>query len=198
VTFGVFAQEELDYKERLYLTFALRADDNSAFGANFNYVTYPKVSASWVLGEEPFFKVPFVSSLRLRAAYGETGQQPDAFASLRTYAPVTGGNGAGAVTPVSPGNPDLAPERGKELEVGLDGTLLHEKIASTSPSMRRKTVGGLFPRNVAPSTGFRERRWSIRPGFRTAARSADPGLPDQSSGFRMGHHVHRIAHWNRS
>jgi TonB-dependent starch-binding outer membrane protein SusC len=154
VTFGVFVQEQLAYKERLYLTAALRADDNSAFGTNFNYVTYPKVSASWVLGEEPFFKVPFVSSLRLRAAYGETGQQPDAFASLRTWAPVTGGNGAGAVTPVSPGNPDLAPERGKELELGLDATLFQEKVGLELTFYAQKTVGGLFPRNVAPSTGF--------------------------------------------
>jgi TonB-linked SusC/RagA family outer membrane protein len=154
VTFGVFVQQQFDYKNRLYLTAALRADDNSAFGTNFNYVTYPKVSASWVVGEEPFFKVPFISSLRLRAAYGETGQQPDAFASLRTYAPVTGGNGAGAVTPVSPGNPDLEPERGKELELGLDGSLFSSRIGLEFTFYAQKTVGGLFPRTVAPSTGF--------------------------------------------
>ncbi|MEO8449020.1 MAG: SusC/RagA family TonB-linked outer membrane protein [Gemmatimonadota bacterium] len=154
VTFGGFVQEQIDYKNRLFVTAALRADDNSAFGTNFNYVTYPKLSASWVIGEEPFFKVPFLSSLRLRAAYGETGQQPDAFASLRTYAPVTGGNGAGAVTPTSPGNPDLAPERGKELELGFDASLFKDKVSAEFTFYSQKTVGGLFPRTVAPSTGF--------------------------------------------
>jgi TonB-linked SusC/RagA family outer membrane protein len=155
VTVGGFIQEQLAYKNRFFLTGALRADDNSAFGTNFNYVTYPKVSASWVLNEEPFFKgFPLFSTLRLRAAYGETGQQPDAFAALRTYLPVTGGNGAGAVTPNSPGNPDLEPERGKELEVGFDASFLKEKIALDATFYAQKTTGGLFSQNVAPSTGF--------------------------------------------
>jgi TonB-linked SusC/RagA family outer membrane protein len=154
VTVGVFVQEQLAYKNRLFLTGALRGDDNSAFGKNFNYVTYPKVSASWVLNEEPFFKVPFLSTFRLRAAYGETGQQPDAFAALRTYLPVTGGNGQGAVTPNSPGNANLEPERGKELELGFDASLFHDKAGVEFTFYSQKTVGGLFNRDVAPSTGF--------------------------------------------
>ncbi len=154
VTVGVFVQEQLAYKNRLFLTGALRGDDNSAFGKNFNYVTYPKVSASWVLNEEPFFNVPFISTLRLRGAYGETGQQPDAFAALRTYLPVTGGNGAGAVTPNSPGNANLEPERGKELELGFDASLFNEKVGLDFTFYAQKTVGGLFNRDVAPSSGF--------------------------------------------
>lgn len=154
VTLGSFVQQQFGYKNRFFLTGAVRLDDNSAFGKNFNYVTYPKVSASWVLNEEPFFKVPFISSLRLRAAYGETGQQPDAFASLRTYTPVTGGNGGGAVTPSSPGNPNLQPERGKELEVGFDASLLKDRLSVDFTFYAQKTVGGLFNRDEAPSTGF--------------------------------------------
>ena len=154
VTFGAFVQQQIGYKNRFFLTGAIRADDNSAFGKNFNYVTYPKVSASWVLNEEPFFKVPFVSSLRLRAAYGETGQQPDAFASLRTYTPATGGNGGGAVTPASPGNPDLEPERGKELELGFDAGLFQDRLSVDFTFYSQKTVGGLFNRDISPSTGF--------------------------------------------
>jgi TonB-linked SusC/RagA family outer membrane protein len=154
VTVGVFVQEQLAWKNRLFLTGALRGDDNSAFGTNFNYVTYPKVSASWVLNEEPFFKVPFLSTFRLRAAYGETGQQPDAFAALRTYLPVTGGNGQGAVTPNSPGNANLEPERGKELEVGFDASMFKDKVGLDFTFYSQHTEGGLFNRDVAPSTGF--------------------------------------------
>ena len=51
---GVFVQQQLGWKNRRFLTGALRADDNSAFGANYNLVTYPNVSASWVLNEERF------------------------------------------------------------------------------------------------------------------------------------------------
>ncbi|MGH7539890.1 MAG: TonB-dependent receptor domain-containing protein, partial [Gemmatimonadota bacterium] len=69
-TLGLFVQEQLSWKNRLFLTGALRGDDNSAFGKDFDFVTYPRFSASWVLSEEPFFDVGLFSTLRLRAAWG--------------------------------------------------------------------------------------------------------------------------------
>ena len=67
---GMFVQEEIQWNNRLFLTAAARADDNSAFGKDFSFVIYPKLSASWVLSEEPFFHVGAIDQLRLRAAYG--------------------------------------------------------------------------------------------------------------------------------
>ena len=87
-------QEQLKWNDRLYLTAALRGDDNSAFGKSYKATRYPKFSAAYVFSDEPFVKrVPGISSLKLRSAWGEAGQQPDAFASLRTYAPASGANG---------------------------------------------------------------------------------------------------------
>ena len=48
-TLGFYAQEQLNFNDRLFLTAALRVDDNSAFGDNFSWITYPKVAASWVI-----------------------------------------------------------------------------------------------------------------------------------------------------
>ena len=42
------------FNNRIFLTAALRIDNNSAFGEKFKLITYPKVSASWVVNEEPF------------------------------------------------------------------------------------------------------------------------------------------------
>ena len=76
-TAGVYAQQQFGWKNRLFLTGALRADDNSAFGANFNFVMYPKLAATWVASDEPFWKVvPWVNALKLRAAWGAAGQHP--------------------------------------------------------------------------------------------------------------------------
>src|SRR6185295_18612593 len=74
---GVFAQEELGWNDRMFVTAAVRADDNSAFGSEFDLEYYPKVSATWVLSEESFWGLDFVSSLRLRGAWGKAGRQPD-------------------------------------------------------------------------------------------------------------------------
>jgi hypothetical protein len=89
-TVGVYAEQKLAYKERLYLTGALRVDNNSAFGENFDFVSYPKVGASYVVKEG---SEGTISALRLRGAFGASGQQPEAFAALRSYQPVTGGDG---------------------------------------------------------------------------------------------------------
>jgi len=119
-TVGMYVQEQLSWQNRLFLTAALRGDDNSAFGVDYDFVTYPKVSAAWVVTEEPFWDYDFANTLKLRGAYGESGQQPDAFVAIRTFSPVAGPNNVGTVTPDNLGNPDLGPERGTEIELGFD------------------------------------------------------------------------------
>ena len=47
-TWGYYAQEQVALRDRLFLTAAVRADQNSAFGTNFQSVVYPKVSLSWI------------------------------------------------------------------------------------------------------------------------------------------------------
>src|SRR5690606_25438908 len=78
---GFYVQEELNWEDRIFLTGAVRADDNSAFGSNFDMQYYPKLSASWVISEEPFWNLGPVDNLRLRGAWGKSGRQPDTFAS---------------------------------------------------------------------------------------------------------------------
>jgi TonB-linked SusC/RagA family outer membrane protein len=156
-TLGFYAQEQLGWQERLFLTAALRVDDNSAFGENFSWVQYPKVAASWVISEEPWWGglgSRFLSALKLRAAYGETGQQPQTFSALRTFTPVTGGDNQSAVTANSPGNPNLRPERGRELEAGFDASALGDRINVEFNVYRRHVSDAILDASVAPSSGF--------------------------------------------
>jgi TonB-linked SusC/RagA family outer membrane protein len=153
-TVGIFAQQVFGYQDRLFLTGALRADDNSAFGQNFDLVYYPKVSLAWVVSEEPFFNVPTVSAVKLRAAYGESGQQPESFAALRTFQPIPGPGDVSAVSPSSLGNPDLGPERGHEVELGFDATFLDERLGIEFTYYNQWTTDAILDKDVAPSTGF--------------------------------------------
>ena len=153
-TLGMYVQEQLSWKGRLFFTAAVRADDNSAFGANFDIVTYPKVSASWVLNEEPFWNVESVSSLRLRAAWGATGQQPDVFAAVRLYDPSTGPGDQSVVTPGAIGNPDLKPEKGQERELGFDAGLFEDQVLIDFTYYTRKTLDAIVSKALPPSSGF--------------------------------------------
>ena len=90
VTVGSYAREQLGFRDRLFLTASIRADENSAFGKDFKLAYYPALSASWVVSEEPFlrdhsvFASGLLSQLRLRAAYGQSGQRPG-FRQADTY-----------------------------------------------------------------------------------------------------------------
>src|SRR5204863_2154499 len=54
-TWGVFVEQAAALRDRLFLTFALRSDQNSAFGTKFQRVFYPKASLSWVVSDESYF-----------------------------------------------------------------------------------------------------------------------------------------------
>jgi len=150
-TVGVFGQEQVAWRDKLYVTGAVRVDNNSAFGKNFDWVAYPKLSASYVAAEG---QSGALNTLKLRAAYGQSGQQPESFAALRTWQPVTGGDGGPAVIPSSVGNPNLAPERGTELEVGFEAGLLDDRLSADFTFYHAKTRDAIVQQSVAPSTGF--------------------------------------------
>src|SRR5207237_3402022 len=103
-TFGVYVQQQVALNNRMFITGALRGDDNSAFGKNFKAAYYPKFSASWVINEEPWWKLGVVNALKLRTAFGYAGQQPDVFAAIRLYQPATGPGVISVLTPQTIGN----------------------------------------------------------------------------------------------
>jgi TonB-linked SusC/RagA family outer membrane protein len=149
-TVGGFVQQQVVWNNRLFLTAAVRTDDNSAFGTNFDAVTYPKFSASYVLGEEPSLSIPkWVDQLRLRAAYGASGLQPGAFDAIRTYSA-----SGGFLTPSSAGNPDLGPERSTELEAGIDAALFDDRLGMELTYFNGSTKDAILSRQSPPSDGF--------------------------------------------
>lgn len=154
VTLGLFVQQQFGLNERLFLTAALRADDNSAFGDEFSLVYYPKASATWVINEEPFWSFDHLSSLRLRTSYGQSGQQPGAFDALRTFNPVAGEGDVSTITPGTVGNPNLGPERASEFEIGFDAGILDDRVGFEFTWFNKTTRDAILLRPVAPSTGF--------------------------------------------
>jgi TonB-dependent starch-binding outer membrane protein SusC len=155
---GFFVQEMLGWKNRLFVTGAVRVDDHSAFGANFSRIYYPKVSVAHVISEEPFFNVPLVDNLKLRFAYGHAGNAPAPFEADRTFSAtsvVTADNEiASALEPGSAGNPDLRAERGTEYEVGFDASILNNAVGLEVTYYNMTTRDALMTEPVSPASGF--------------------------------------------
>jgi TonB-linked SusC/RagA family outer membrane protein len=153
-TVGLFAQEQLGWNDRLFVTAALRADDNSAFGRNFDRVYYPKFSVSYIPIEGSNSRIPYVNALKLRAAYGESGKQPITFSALQAYSSATGPGDVPAVTPSTIGNPNLGPERSKEIELGFDVGAFDDRAGAEVTYYRKRTVDAILDRQIAPSIGI--------------------------------------------
>jgi TonB-dependent SusC/RagA subfamily outer membrane receptor len=152
---GMYLQQEASYLDRIFLTAAVRGDDNSAFGSNYDAAVYPKFSATWVLSESDFWNWGhIVNSLRLRGAWGKAGRQPDTFAGVTLFAPRTGPGGQPAVTPDLLGNPDLGPEVSTELEVGFDAAFLDDRISTQFTYYSQKVKDALLNVPVPWSSGF--------------------------------------------
>jgi TonB-linked SusC/RagA family outer membrane protein len=157
ITLGFFLEHVLGWRDRVFLTTALRQDYNSAFGAEARAATYPKMSASWVISEEDFFPTSLpLSNVRLRAAYGASGNQPGSTAALRFFQSVTatvaGVNAPGLVI-AAIGNDSLKPERSSELEMGVDADLLEGRAHVELTYYSKRTKDALVNRVQPPSIG---------------------------------------------
>jgi TonB-linked SusC/RagA family outer membrane protein len=156
-TFGFFGQQEFAFSDRLFITGAARVDNNSAFGSEVKWVTYPKLSLSYVISEEPAVRqrMPsWMNSLRLRGAYGASGQQPALNTALRTLSPAVGPNNTGILTPNTFGNPDLKPERVLGTELGFETGLFDDRLGIDFTFFRDISKDAILARGVAPGTGF--------------------------------------------
>lgn len=154
ITAGFFLQEMIGWNDRLFVTAGLRVDGNSAFGQNFGLQKYPKISASYVLSDHEWFPKTFVQDFKLRAALGESGKAPGAFDAVRTWDPVAGDDGVPGFTPAQRGNPNLGPERTRELELGLDVGAFEGRLGVEATYFNARTNDALIPVTYSPSEGF--------------------------------------------
>src|SRR5262249_42206468 len=147
-TAGVYVEETIGFFG-MYTTWGIRRDASSAFGSETNRKRpqLPKISFSYPLSDKSFFpRQPYVSSLRLRVAYGQSGSQASRLAVLNDFAidhPVTYTNGSTSSTVQTAylsrlGNPDLKPERTTEWEGGFDMSFLENERVHAEVTLYRK------------------------------------------------------------
>ena len=121
-----FARVNLNFFDKYYLTGTFRADGSNKFGSDNKYGYFPSVGARWVISNEDFLKNSTVfSSLALRGSWGITGNQEfPAGAALDQY----GTNGYLQFSQINVGNKTLKWEQTKSWNVGLDYSIMNNRI----------------------------------------------------------------------
>jgi len=151
--FAPYAQEEFTtLQDRLVIEGGVRAERNSNNGSTGAYYFYPKVAAAYRFSD--LFGQG--SALKLRSAYGETGNQPlfgQKFTLLNASSTIGGVPGYSFTDGQVVADPHLTPERTRELEAGFDASAFHERASLEFTWYRRRTSNLFLPRTPAPSTG---------------------------------------------
>ena len=155
-TVGGFARQEFAYADKLFLSGALRADDNSGLAGGLSY--FPQGQASWVISRERFFpRVPTLSLFRLRSAMGQAGQRPGyglALTSYGNYGSLLGSTESSALLLNNIGNPSLKLERTTEGELGFDAGFGGDRVTLEYTYFGRRTRNELIARPLPPSLGL--------------------------------------------
>ena len=153
--FGGFLQQSFEYKDRYFVTFAGRIDGATNFDPDERANFYPKVSASYLLSNEPFWDKSVINSLRLRSSYGEAGNLT-AIGPYSRFGRYQGADflGGTALNQESQlGNLALTPERTKEFEIGTDVSVFNSRFNLLFSYYSQNIEDLIVNRVTSPSIG---------------------------------------------
>lgn len=141
-----FAQAGYSFKGRYVLSAAVRRDGSSRFGPNNRWGVFPSVSAAWNVSNERFFEpVKFISTLKIRASWGQLGNQEIGiypFSSLvstgdRVY--IFGDKIVTGSTILETGNSNIRWETSTQTNLGLDVSFWQDRLSLSADLFRKKT-----------------------------------------------------------
>lgn len=129
-----FGRVSYDYDGKYLFTASLRHEGSSKFGKNHKWGNFPAVSAGWRISQENFMKdITWIDDLKIRGDYGVTGNQD--FGSYNSISTMSGfgdyyynGKYFQVWGPGNNVNPDLKWENGKNWNIGLDFSVLNNRI----------------------------------------------------------------------
>lgn len=155
-----------NYADKYYLSGTIRRDGSSRFGKNKKFGYFPSVSAGWIVSSEPFFpQSGFVSFLKLRASYGLTGNNNIGDYTQISLMGITNYTFDGTLyqgsSITSLGNPNLTWETSKQLDLGLDLSLVHDRITFSYDYYRKTTHGMLYAVNIPYASGYSSISYNI-------------------------------------
>lgn len=159
---SLFTRVNYSFMNKYLFEATLRADAASNFAPENRWGYFPSVSIGWLINEERFLKnIQWLSLLKLRASYGQTGNSNVGYHIYDFYSPgynaVIGGSESTGVYASEIGNKELTWETTSELNIGLDFGILNNRINFTTEYFKRR-ISDLLVTNK-PLPFYNEINW---------------------------------------
>ena len=148
-----------NFKSKYYVTASFRTDGSSRFGSESKYGLFPSAALAWRASEENFLKnVKHLSELKLRASYGETGNNNignyEQFATINYDRYILGNGVAGGFSQAKLANSMLTWEKQRQLNLGVDVAFFTNRLRLSVDHFRSTNTDLLLNVNVPDITGF--------------------------------------------
>ena len=161
--FSYFGKINYDFDQRYLLSFTLRRDGSSRLGKN-KWGSFPALSAGWRISEEAFFSKGIISELKLRAGWGQNGNQDippfstiSSFATNPFYSNYAMDGAQAAVyqgfTETRNANAGLLWETSTQTNIGLDMSLFKSQLILSADYFSKQTKDLLVERPLPPLVG---------------------------------------------
>ncbi|GAB3268187.1 TonB-dependent receptor [Larkinella harenae] len=159
---GDAAMARINYTllNKYLLTASVRRDGFSAFGTKQPRAVFPAAALAWKISEEKFFSLDFISQMKLRLSWGVNGNRDigaySALAQLLSAMYYDGTNVQVGVYNTTLANPNLVWEKTKSINIGLDMSMLRNRIDMTLEYYDMTTTDLLMKRLLPEITGFKD------------------------------------------
>ncbi|NBC57101.1 MAG: SusC/RagA family TonB-linked outer membrane protein [Bacteroidetes bacterium] len=148
VLIGYIGRAFVSFKDKYIASYSIRRDGSSRFAEGNKWGTFQSAALSWNISDENFLQdSEVVSNLKLRASYGETGQQEigpriiglESFATSQPTAQVIFGGAPLTAGFPNARNENLTWETAKTYNIGIDYGLFDNRITGTLDVYTRDT-----------------------------------------------------------
>ncbi len=159
---GYFSRLNYDFRNKYFINASFRRDGTSVFSPESRWGTFYGVGAAWDMTEESFLdNVGFLTSLRLKASYGQQGNDAilyegggrNYYSYVDQYNVINAGGGVPGVSFVSLGNTALRWENSTNINLGFDARFLKDRFSLNVEYFIRKVNDLLFYNPLPLSEG---------------------------------------------
>jgi len=151
---GWLGRAQYNYEEKYFGSFSIRRDASSRFHPDHRWGTFWSLGGAWIISKEEWFTAPWVNLLKIKASYGEQGNDNiDNYLYTNTYN-IVNGSGQPAATPATMGNPNISWEKNGNLNAGVEFELFKSRLNGSVEGFYRKTSDMLSWFTLPPSFGY--------------------------------------------
>lgn len=146
-----------NYADRYFAYASVMRQASSAFHPDHRWGTFWSASAGWMLSKENWFKAKWVNELKLKASYGENGNDQGmrySYYYTNRYG-ISNSNGNIALTPsTTKGNEELTWEKNSKFNAGVDFSLFNGRLSGSAEYYNNRTVDMLATIPYPPTLGY--------------------------------------------